>query len=302
MDNPRTEMELVAKFLLSAKDAGFEIVKIQQRFPDAIVKKDGSEYRVEFEYNSSNFRHHGHDPSKCDLIICWIDDDDCPVLPIIALSDSSWTDAPIRLVTQEQKTAWYWKSRALDAEEKLNREDRMIKEQMTDLIGKRRREKRKRLLDREVRTLELLVKDGLFISLVRDDGLSINDACLLAYGRERGGNLVKKTKRLLSLNSIDIQLREIKQQIGIEKFDRIHGEIVSSLTEATDEEMITWNQKKNSDGIIKIRRKFEANEKDQLFISLVRNNGLGINQACKQAYGRECAGNLSKKTKILLKA
>ena len=62
-------------------------------FPDAILVDLEHEKiaRVEFEEFSSEFKRHGHDPSRCDLIICVIDDwnekytnEKCP-LPIWAI-------------------------------------------------------------------------------------------------------------------------------------------------------------------------------------------------------------------------
>jgi hypothetical protein len=36
--------------------------------------------RIEFEFYSSNFRDHGHDPDGCDVIVCWEHDwADCPL-------------------------------------------------------------------------------------------------------------------------------------------------------------------------------------------------------------------------------
>ena len=41
---------------------------------------------IEFEYESSTFIRYGHDPEKCDLIVCWVDDwKDCPI-PVFELS------------------------------------------------------------------------------------------------------------------------------------------------------------------------------------------------------------------------
>jgi len=35
--------------------------------------------RIEFEYESKNFERHGHDPSACDVIVCWVHNwNDCP--------------------------------------------------------------------------------------------------------------------------------------------------------------------------------------------------------------------------------
>ena len=36
--------------------------------------------RIEFEYKSSAFRLHWHDPNACDLVVCWLHDwPGCPV-------------------------------------------------------------------------------------------------------------------------------------------------------------------------------------------------------------------------------
>ena len=42
--------------------------------------KDGwKDVPVEFEYQSSNFPKHNHDPNQCDTIICWEHDwSECP--------------------------------------------------------------------------------------------------------------------------------------------------------------------------------------------------------------------------------
>jgi len=49
---------------------------------DAIAYLDPSaknEIHIEFELYSSNFVDHGHDPNKCDLIVCWQHDwKECP--------------------------------------------------------------------------------------------------------------------------------------------------------------------------------------------------------------------------------
>jgi hypothetical protein len=42
---------------------------------------------MEFEFKSANFLTHGHDLSKCDLIVCWVHDwRDCPI-EVISLKD-----------------------------------------------------------------------------------------------------------------------------------------------------------------------------------------------------------------------
>lgn len=56
-------------------------------YPDCGAKRrvDRSRNRwqrvlIEFEFRTSNFREHGHDPGGCDVIVCWEHDwPDCPV-------------------------------------------------------------------------------------------------------------------------------------------------------------------------------------------------------------------------------
>jgi hypothetical protein len=55
-----------------------KIESVSTRFPDAYVRiKKGKRWTTkaaEFEIKSSDFVAHGHDPGKCDMIICWKDD------------------------------------------------------------------------------------------------------------------------------------------------------------------------------------------------------------------------------------
>lgn len=43
---------------------------------------------VEFEHRSSNFRMHGHDAARCDLVVCW---------------EHDWKDCPVRVVELKSK-------------------------------------------------------------------------------------------------------------------------------------------------------------------------------------------------------
>ena len=47
---------------------------IRPGYPDCIAYRDGKRIRIEFEYRSSNFARHRHDPNDCDWIVCWIHD------------------------------------------------------------------------------------------------------------------------------------------------------------------------------------------------------------------------------------
>lgn len=65
-------METILWFSLNSHEMGYRIISLQgNRFPDAIIRKGDKTLRVEFEYLSSNFIYHKHNPKECDLIICW---------------------------------------------------------------------------------------------------------------------------------------------------------------------------------------------------------------------------------------
>lgn len=49
---------------------------IQIGFPDCEAKRQiapgkWQRVRIEFEFESRNFVEHGHDPSGCDVLVCW---------------------------------------------------------------------------------------------------------------------------------------------------------------------------------------------------------------------------------------
>jgi hypothetical protein len=54
-------------------------------YPDCILVVDGRELRVEFELYSSNFVEHGHDPQKCDLVVCWKQDRSLGAVKVLEL-------------------------------------------------------------------------------------------------------------------------------------------------------------------------------------------------------------------------
>jgi hypothetical protein len=72
---PVNEIGVVYLFTQFAKKWRLEIDQIRGAFPDCIAHlKTGEgrrELRIEFEYRSSGFRRHGHDPKGCDWIVCW---------------------------------------------------------------------------------------------------------------------------------------------------------------------------------------------------------------------------------------
>ncbi|MFH1549572.1 MAG: hypothetical protein ABIH04_03340 [Planctomycetota bacterium] len=81
-------MGVAVLFGAIAEDLGFSIEHVSESFPDCLAKRrtkarhetGWEDIAIEFEYNSRKFQAHGHDPAKCDLVVCWLHDwTDCPV-------------------------------------------------------------------------------------------------------------------------------------------------------------------------------------------------------------------------------
>jgi hypothetical protein len=73
---PVNEMGVMVLFSMLAQQLGFVIESVQGGFPDCQAKIEvepgrWQHFRVEFEYESLQFKKHGHDPTQCDLIVCW---------------------------------------------------------------------------------------------------------------------------------------------------------------------------------------------------------------------------------------
>ncbi len=72
---PRTSRGVVFLFAhLARRRFGLRVERVQQGFPDCIAYRAGRRVRIEFEYRSSSFAVHRHEPSECDWIVCWIHD------------------------------------------------------------------------------------------------------------------------------------------------------------------------------------------------------------------------------------
>jgi hypothetical protein len=89
---PKGEAGVVFLFATKFKELGFRIEEIGAAYPDCIafrqVGDQEKKVRIEFEYRSSNFPLHRHDPRGCDCIVCWHHD---------------WHDAPRRIEVIELK-------------------------------------------------------------------------------------------------------------------------------------------------------------------------------------------------------
>lgn len=91
---PVNEMGVMVLFGAMAAKLGFMVESVHKEFPDCQAKRRiGPDawvtLRIEFEYESRNFRDHGHPPGGCDMIVCWVHNwSDCPPgLKVIALSE-----------------------------------------------------------------------------------------------------------------------------------------------------------------------------------------------------------------------
>lgn len=93
-NEPVNEQGVVFLFGKISEELGFSIEAIRTEYPDCngkrLIDKNKNLWEpvtVEFEYLSSNFVEHGHDPTKCDVIVCWIHDwADCS-LEVIELKE-----------------------------------------------------------------------------------------------------------------------------------------------------------------------------------------------------------------------
>jgi hypothetical protein len=84
---PVNEQGVVYLFGIVSRELGFLVESVRIAFPDCEGKRclnpaqtKWQHVRIEFEYRSSNFLEHGHNPDGCDLIVCWLHDwEECPV-------------------------------------------------------------------------------------------------------------------------------------------------------------------------------------------------------------------------------
>jgi Homing endonuclease associated repeat len=90
---PVNELGVMVLFGMVAAGLGLQVESVQGKFPDCIARRQVApgkwQYlRIEFEYESKNFKLHGHDPKGCDMIVCWRHNwKDCPAeIEVVELS------------------------------------------------------------------------------------------------------------------------------------------------------------------------------------------------------------------------
>jgi hypothetical protein len=89
--SPINEDGVIFLFGRVVDDLHMYIEEIKPGFPDCVARrytgKGWERILIEFEYQSSNFRTHGHDQNNCDIIVCWENDwKNCP-LEVIELKN-----------------------------------------------------------------------------------------------------------------------------------------------------------------------------------------------------------------------
>jgi hypothetical protein len=73
---PVNEQGVVFLFGMVAKELGYMVEAVQTGYPDCEAKRQvgpnkWQRVRIEFEFESRNFRDHGHACDGCDVIVCW---------------------------------------------------------------------------------------------------------------------------------------------------------------------------------------------------------------------------------------
>jgi hypothetical protein len=73
---PVNEDGVVFLFGMVARELGYLVESVQAGFPDCEAKRQlgpnqWQRVRIKFEFESRNFRDHGHRPEGCDIIVCW---------------------------------------------------------------------------------------------------------------------------------------------------------------------------------------------------------------------------------------
>ena len=91
---PVNENGVIFLFGIVARELGYSIEAVQAGFPDCEAKRQiaagkWQRVQIEFEFESRNFRDHGHPVDRCDVIVCWRHNwPDCPSrIDVVELSE-----------------------------------------------------------------------------------------------------------------------------------------------------------------------------------------------------------------------
>jgi len=91
---PVNEQGVVFLFGMVARELGYMVEAVRTNFPDCKAKRQvgrgkWEDVHIEFEYESRNFRDHGHRAEGCDVIVCWRHNwSECPkTIEVVELAD-----------------------------------------------------------------------------------------------------------------------------------------------------------------------------------------------------------------------
>lgn len=85
-DVPRNETMLREMYAHRMPEYGYQIIRSRVQFPDWLLLDSNNEFiNAEVEHRSIHFRDHGHDPTLCDLIVCWEHNYPETPLPVLEL-------------------------------------------------------------------------------------------------------------------------------------------------------------------------------------------------------------------------
>jgi hypothetical protein len=129
---PKGEAGVVFLFANIFKKLGFRIEEIGAAYPDCIAYRQVGDrekkVRIEFEYRSSSFPLHRHDPKGCDCIVCWHHDwHDAPrrievieLKKLFGVQIKVWIQAAVKSeqhwLDEEDRTDWVLSSRATEGD------------------------------------------------------------------------------------------------------------------------------------------------------------------------------------------
>jgi len=113
---PVNENGVIFLFSKISEELEIKVETIRAGFPDCVAKRQlrtgfWEELKIEFEFRSSDFVRHGHNPDNCDMIVCWKHD---------------WTETPKNLEIFELKS-YVEKQPERPAQATLDRKTKRIK-------------------------------------------------------------------------------------------------------------------------------------------------------------------------------
>lgn len=151
---PQNEQGVVVRFTQETHDCGVDIVSIQQACPDVTFFYNGVLHRGEFEFRSSSFLYHKHDPMICDVIICWSHDWTECLMPVIDLSQGDWHKAGPWIPTDVERELQFFRIQQAAARQSiadLRAENAKLRSYKQGRQDRDRTRREQRVVEREIR-------------------------------------------------------------------------------------------------------------------------------------------------------